>query len=253
MTKIHFIKENKDHLVEIDNIGMKNIPISKDLTLISSDTCLYKGKMYNWGVNIVSSAIINVLDVNAILVIDKDSGILHAEKVGNRFPFYIILDSKSWKYLPVYEYYGGITASDIYKDMGLSESASIRDFKTRGRQIVYLLSSLAKDHESIVTENGEIYTEYGGMIVRHGRKHRKFVFDDTGCCSVFVPNFDSRIAIVKQKANRIIFKEGNDVLITGKSRILGGVKASKVSVLDLEAKTASTMISKIIDRECKGD
>ena len=92
------------------------------------------------------------------------------------------------------------------------------------------------------------------MIVRHGhgRKHRKFVFDDTGCCSVFVPNFDSRIAIVKQKANRIIFKEG-DVLITGKSRILGGVKASKVSVLDLEDKTASTMISKIIDRECKGD
>ena len=70
---------------------------------------------------------------------------------------------------------------------------------------------------------------------------------------MFVPNFDSRIAIVKQKANRIIFKEGNDILITGKSHILGGVKASKVSVLDLEDKTASTMINKIIDRECKGD
>lgn len=253
MTKIHFIKDKTRTTVEIDSIGMKNIPISKDLTLISSDICLYKGKMYNWGINIVSTRIINVLDVNAILVIDKDSGILHAERVGNKFPFYIILDNKSWKYLPVYEYYGGVTESDIYKDMGLSESASIRDFKTRGRQIVYLLNSLAKDRESVITENGEIYTEYGGMIIRHGRKHRKFVFDDTGCCSVFVPNFDSHIAIVKQKANRIIFKEGNDVLITEKARVLGGVKASKVSVLDLEDKTASNMISKIIDRECKGD
>lgn len=176
--------------------------------------------------------------------------------VGNQFPFYFILDDKSWKYLPVYEYYGGVTESDIYKDMGLSESASLRDFKTRGRQITYLLNSLAKDRESVITENGEIYTEYGGMIVRHGRKHRKFVFDDTGCCSVFVPNFDSRIAIVKErKSNRIIFKEGNDVLISEKARVLGGdiLKASKVSVLDLKDKTASTMISKIIDRECKGD
>ena len=254
MTKIHFIKDNKDNVVEIDSIGMKNIPISKDLTLISNDTCLYKGKIYNWAVNIVSIT----LDIDAILVlaIDKNTEILHTERVSNQFPFQFILDDKSWKYLPVYEYYGGVTESNIYKDMGLSESASLRDFKTRGRQIAYLLNSLAKDRESVITENGEIYTEYGGMIVRHGRKHRKFVFDDTGCCSVFVPNFDSRIAIVKdRKSNRIIFKEGNDVLITEKARVLGGdiVKASKVSVLDLEDKTASTMINKIIDRECKGD
>lgn len=257
MTKIHFIKDNKDNVVEINNIGMKNIPISKDLTLMSNNTCLYKGKIYNWAVNIVPIT----LDINKILIIVKDTEILHIERVSNQFPFYFILDDfilddKSWKYLPVYEYYGGVTESDIYKDMGLSESASIRDFKTRGRQITYLLNSLAKDRESVITENGEIYTEYGGMIVRHGRKHRKFVFDDTGCCSVFVPNFDSRIAIVKdRKSNRIIFKEGNDVLITEKARVLGGdiIKASKVSVLDLEDKTASTMISKIIDRECKGE
>ena len=52
-----------------------------------------------------------------------------------------------------------------------------------------------------------------------------------------------------------LVKEGNDVLISEKARVLGGdiIKASKVSVLDLEDKTASTMISKIIDRECKGD
>lgn len=252
MTKIHFIKDNKDNVVEINNIGMKNIPISKDLTLISNDTCLYKGKMYSWSVNILATT----LDIDEILVIDEDTGRWHGERVNSQFPFYNILDDKSWKYLPVYEYYGGVTESDIYKDMGLSESASIRDFKTRGRQITYLLNSLAKDRESVITENGEIYTEYCGMIVRHGRKHRKFVFDDTGCCSVFVPNFDTRIAIVKdRKSNRIIFKEGNDVLISEKARILGGdiIKASRVSVLDLEDKTASTMISKIIDRECKGD
>ena len=252
MTKLHFIKDNKDNIVEIDNIGMKNIPISKDLTLMSNDTCLYKGKMYSWSVNLLATS----LDIAAILVIDENTGRWHEERVSNQFPFYFILDDKSWKYLPVYEYYGGVTESDIYKDMGLSESASIRDFKTRGRQISYLLNSLAKDRESVITENGEIYTEYGGMIVRHGRKHRKFVFDDTGCCSVFVPNFNSHIAIVKdRKSNRILFKEGNDVLISEKARVLGGdiVKASKVSVLDLEDRTASTMISKIIDRECKGD
>src|SRR5574344_1526963 len=141
MTKIHVIKDNKDNVVENNNIGMNNIPISKDLTLMSNDTCLYKGKMYSWSVNILSTT----LDIDSILVIDEDTGIWHRERVSNQFPFYFILDDKSWKYLPVYEYYGGVTESDIYKDMGLSESASIRDFKTRGRQITYLLNSLAKD------------------------------------------------------------------------------------------------------------
>ena len=65
MAKIHFIKDNKDNLVEIDNIGMKNIPISKDLTLMSNDTCLYKGKMYSWSVNIMS----RTLDIDSILAI----------------------------------------------------------------------------------------------------------------------------------------------------------------------------------------
>ena len=124
MAKTHFIKDIKDNVVEISNIGMKNIPISKDLTLVSNDACLYKGKMYSWSVNIVSTT----LDIDSILVIDEDTGKCHRERVNSQFPFYSILDDKSWKYLPVYEYYGGVTESHIYKDMVLSESASIRYF-----------------------------------------------------------------------------------------------------------------------------
>ena len=79
MAKIHFIKDNKDNVVEINNIGMKNIPISKDLTLISNDTCLYKGKMYSWSVNILATT----LDIDEILVIDEDTGRWHGERVNS--------------------------------------------------------------------------------------------------------------------------------------------------------------------------
>lgn len=231
MTKVIFItKANTVELVNIiDQLGMKRIPISKDLYLTSSDRCEYESKEYSWKYSKESSSII---------VLDDDKQPIHKEIICEEFPIDIIRNDNLWKFLPKTKsgvFYKSMSKTYLYFTLGLrDENTSLKEFKTRGRILRYILDSMAKDHYSIVDTDNGIHTAYGGMIVSH-RKSRPFRLDNTGCCGVFIGKYNSKIAVIpkdSRKANRIIFMEDGKPMITSNSYNKSGVKCSKTEFID---------------------
>lgn len=226
MTEVCFITKNEVRIVTVE-VGMKRIPITKDLCLISGNECEYKGVKYKWRFGILSGIF--------VVVEDENSKLVHIEKMCAGFPFSIIKDKNLWRFIPKYDgYYNKVTESRIYEDMGLSEEDSIKEFKTRGRILRYILDSMAKDHYSIVDSDNGIHTAYGGMIVSH-RRSRPFKLDNTGCCGVFIGKYNSKIAVIpkdSKKANHIIFIEDGKPMITSNSYNKSGVKCSKTEFIN---------------------